>query len=141
MYTVKLDRSKDDLYNEIIKWCEYSIGGLWELWDSAYTTDYTGCFYFFKHQEHAQHFNSVWERTAITFPYDLWEDFCKEPAGCARLQGLWKSKHWVPQTVLYGEQRCHPKVSGGRHHYYVADGVWFFEFEVDALVYWIDCNG
>ena len=127
----------------MIAWATSVIGLPGVDWMFEEDDDSYSAIFSFRHERDARHFHNVWNRDPAIMPYHVWEEFCSNPLGKKyRLDALWVSLRWKPSTVFmshyYGDPPKENIVIGGNSHYHTRLRVYFFEFEADAVMHWIE---
>lgn len=140
-YVVSLTAERDsENWDSIARWIEATIGSPGEEWCINTEDDHT--LYFFGCRADAEHFERVWARDPLIFPYAMWKEFCVEQLARARFDNHWATVGWTPSSVLilprnmkhFGKSTA---IGGGRREYRPNISCWFFETDTDALIFWM----
>jgi hypothetical protein len=143
-FYVCVPSARDKLWKDMLQWCEIVLGPVGREWEID--THPEDLIFEFSSEKNAIHFSNVWNRDPLIIPYKVWKEFCQSSISCARLNYYWDRIGWTPQSVFFCNLYGGPMIGkqntlGGRRHYRPSLKLYFFEFETDALIHWIERYG
>jgi hypothetical protein len=141
-FVVELSETQDANWLFMTRWLEAIVGSLGSDWDFIDSGNEDQIFYTFRRQRHAEQFAKVWAKTPLVVPYFLWEEFCQNDFGRARMNEYWDKCGWRPEVAFFHTQsHSNKRISFGPPRVFMAKfGIWFFESSADALLFWFEIN-